>query len=63
VGGDEAREQQREVDRLEYRLRLQALRTQRLELYRMRKDNELDDDMLSEILRDLDIAEARLNRS
>ncbi|WP_061238159.1 Na+/H+ antiporter [Ectopseudomonas composti] len=62
-GGDEAREQQREVDRLEYRLRLQALRTQRLELYRMRKDNELDDDMLSEILRDLDIAEARLNRS
>ncbi|MGG2399731.1 Na+/H+ antiporter [Pseudomonas sp. SH1-B] len=62
-GGEEAREQQREVDRLEYRLRLQALRTQRLELYRMRKDNELDDDMLSEILRDLDIAEARLHKS
>ncbi|MDU9409880.1 cation:proton antiporter [Pseudomonas sp. zfem001] len=61
--GDEAREQQREVDRLEYRLRLQALRTQRLELYRMRKDNELDDDMLTEILRDLDIAEARLHKS
>ena len=57
------REQQREVDRLEYRLRLQALRTQRLELYRMRKDNELDDDMLTEILRDLDIAEARLHNS
>ncbi|SFO80041.1 monovalent cation:H+ antiporter, CPA1 family [Ectopseudomonas composti] len=60
--GDEAHEQQREVDRLEYRLRLQALRTQRLELYRMRKDNELDDDMLTEILRDLDIAEARLHK-
>ena len=51
------------MDRLEYRLRLQALRTQRLELYRMRKDNELDDDMLTEILRDLDIAEARLHKS
>ncbi|WP_277374273.1 Na+/H+ antiporter [Pseudomonas sp. AA-38] len=62
-GGDEAREQQRETDRLEYRLRLQALRTQRLELYRMRHDNELDDDLLAEILRDLDIAEARLNKS
>lgn len=62
-GGEEAREHQREVDRLEYRLRLQALRTQRLELYRMRKDNELDDDMLAEILRDLDIAEARLHKS
>lgn len=61
--GEESREQQREVDRLEYRLRLQALRTQRLELYRMRKDNELDDDMLTEILRDLDIAEARLHNS
>ena len=41
-------------------MRLQALRTQRLELYRMRKDNQLDDDMLAEILRDLDNAEARL---
>lgn len=59
---DEAREQQREMDSLEYRLRLQALRTQRLELYRMRKDNELDDDLLTEILRDLDIAEARLHK-
>lgn len=59
---EELREDQREMDRMEYRLRLQALRTQRLELYRMRKDNELDDDLLSEILRDLDIAEARLHK-
>lgn len=59
---EQAREQQHEMDRLEYRLRLQALRTQRLELYQMRKDNELDDDLLSEILRDLDIAEARLHK-
>lgn len=59
---EELREDQREMDRMEYRMRLQALRTQRLELYRMRKDNELDDDLLSEILRDLDIAEARLHK-
>jgi Na+/H+ antiporter len=59
---DDAREQQREMDRLEYRLRLQALRVQRLELYRMRKEDELDDDVLAEILRDLDIAEARLHK-
>lgn len=59
---EDVRENVREMDRLEYRLRLQALRTQRLELYRMRKDHELDDDLLSEILRDLDIAEARLHK-
>ena len=57
---EESREYQRQADQLEYRMRLQALRTQRLELYRMRKDNQLDDDMLAEILRDLDNAEARL---
>ena len=45
---------------LEQRLRLQALRAQRLELYRMRKEHQLDDDLLTEILRELDIAEARL---
>jgi Na+/H+ antiporter len=55
-------EQQSAVNQLEYRLRVQALRTQRLELYRMRHDNELDDDLLVEILRDLDIAEARLHK-
>ena len=49
-------------DGLEYRLRLQALRVQRLELYRMRRDNEIDDDQLGEILSDLDIAEARLHK-
>lgn len=46
---------------LEHRMRLQALRAQRLELYRMRKEHELDDDLLTEILRELDIAEARLH--
>ncbi len=57
---EESRDYQRQADQLEYRMRLHALRTQRLELYRMRKENQLDDDMLAEILRDLDNAEARL---
>ncbi|WXL27183.1 Na+/H+ antiporter [Ectopseudomonas mendocina] len=55
-------EKQYAVEELEHRLRLDALRTQRKELYRMRKENLLDDDMLMEILRDLDIAEARLHK-
>lgn len=57
---EESRDNQRQADQLEYRMRLHALRTQRLELYRMRKEHQLDDDMLAEILRDLDNAEARL---
>lgn len=50
------------MNAFEHHLRLQALRAQRLELYRMRKEHELDDDILAEILRDLDIAEARLHK-
>jgi NhaP-type Na+/H+ or K+/H+ antiporter len=59
---DEAGEQHVVAAQLEHRLRLDALRTQRQELYRMRRENRLDDDMLMEILRDLDIAEARLHK-
>ncbi|KRW62402.1 Na+/H+ antiporter [Pseudomonas sp. TTU2014-080ASC] len=59
---DEAGEQHAVAAQLEHRLRLDALRTQRQELYRMRRENQLDDDMLMEILRDLDIAEARLHK-
>lgn len=62
-GGEEAPAQQRIRNSLEHELRLQALRTQRLELYRMRKNDELDDDLLTEILRDLDIAESYLYKS
>jgi Na+/H+ antiporter len=61
-GEDTEREGQQQSNQLEHRLRLQALRAQRLELYQMRRENVLDDDMLSEILRDLDIAEARLSK-
>ncbi|GAB3462376.1 Na+/H+ antiporter [Azotobacter salinestris] len=59
----EARTRLRQMDALEQRLRLQALRSQRLELYRLRHRNQVDDDLLGEILRELDISEARLYRS
>ncbi|AJE20614.1 Na+/H+ antiporter [Azotobacter chroococcum NCIMB 8003] len=58
----EGRARLRQMDALEQRLRLQALRSQRLELYRLRHRNQVDDDLLGEILRELDISEARLHR-
>lgn len=58
----EARTRMRQMDELEQRLRLEALRAQRLELYRLRREHQVDDDLLGEILRDLDISEARLQR-
>jgi len=48
------------MDDLEGRLRLKALRAQRLELYSLRRHHEIGDDVLSEILRDLDLSEANL---
>ncbi|MFC0709287.1 Na+/H+ antiporter [Azorhizophilus paspali] len=59
----EARTRLRQMNALEQRLRLQALRSQRLELYRLRRRHQVDDDLLGEILRELDISEARLFRS
>lgn len=58
----EARARMRQMDALEQHLRLEALRAQRLELYRLRREHRVDDDLLGEILRDLDISEARLQR-
>ena len=49
-----------QMDLLESRLRLKALRAQRLELYSLRRHHEIGDDVLSEILRDLDLSEANL---
>lgn len=51
----------RRMNELERHLRLQALRAQRIELYRLRKEHQIDDDVLAQILRELDIAEARLS--
>ena len=44
------------------RLRIKALRAQRLELYSMRRHHEIGDDVLSEILKDLDMSEANLGQ-
>ena len=49
-----------QMDQLESRLRLKALRAQRLELYSLRRHHEIGDDVLSEVLRDLDLSEANL---
>jgi len=47
---------------LEARLRLAALRAQRLELYRLRKHEVLDDELVGELLHELDVAESMLQR-
>lgn len=52
-----------QMDQLESRLRLKALRAQRLELYSLRRHHEIGDDALSEILKDLDLSEANLGTS
>ena len=49
-----------QMDQLESRLRLKALRAQRLELYNLRRHHEIGDDALGEILKDLDLSEANL---
>ena len=49
-----------QMDQLESRLRLKALRAQRLELYSLRRHHEIGDDALGEILKDLDLSEANL---
>ncbi|WP_263141473.1 Na+/H+ antiporter [Pseudomonas sp. RIT-PI-AD] len=52
----------RTIQGLEQRLRLQALRAQRLELYRLRREHLIDDDVVRDILRELDISEAMQQR-
>lgn len=56
----QAQELATQMDQLESRLRLKALRAQRLELYSLRRHREIGDDALSEILKDLDLSEANL---
>ena len=56
----QAQELASQMDQLESRLRLKALRAQRLELYSLRRHHEIGDDALSEILKDLDLSEANL---
>lgn len=49
-----------QMDLLERRLRLRALRAQRLELYSLSRHHQIGDDVLREVLADLDMSEANL---
>ncbi|NWD68259.1 Na+/H+ antiporter [Pseudomonas gingeri] len=49
-----------QMDLLERRLRLKALRAQRLELYRLSRQHQIGDDVLREVLAELDLSEANL---
>jgi CPA1 family monovalent cation:H+ antiporter len=51
-----------QMDALEKRLRLRALRAQRLELYNLRRHHQIGDEVLREILGELDLNEANLGR-
>ncbi|WP_248794638.1 Na+/H+ antiporter [Pseudomonas sp. MWU13-2105] len=49
-----------QMDQLDRRLRLKALRAQRLELYRLSRQHQIGDDVLREVLAELDLSEANL---
>ncbi|HCS43072.1 MAG TPA: Na+/H+ antiporter [Pseudomonas sp.] len=49
-----------QMDLLERRLRLKALRAQRLELYKLSRHHQIGDDVLREVLAELDLSEANL---
>ena len=49
-----------QMDLLERRLRLKALRAQRLELYNLSRHHQIGDDVLREVLGELDLSEANL---
>jgi len=51
-----------QMDLLERRMRLKALRAQRLELYKLSRHHQIGDDVLREVLADLDLSEANLGR-
>jgi CPA1 family monovalent cation:H+ antiporter len=49
-----------QMDQLERKLRLKALRAQRLELYSLSRHHRIGDDVLREVLSELDMSEANL---
>ncbi|MHA3735052.1 Na+/H+ antiporter [Pseudomonas sp. Eth.TT006] len=51
-----------QMDLLERRLRLKALRAQRLELYSLSRQHRIADDVLREVLGELDLSEANLGQ-
>mgnify|MGYP006196722075 CR=1 FL=1 len=56
----EAQALARHMDLLERKLRLKALRAQRLELYSLSRHHQIGDDVLREVLAELDMGEANL---
>ena len=56
----EAQALAQQMDLLERKLRLKALRAQRLELYSLSRHHRIGDDVLREVLADLDMTEANL---
>ncbi len=51
-----------QMDLLERRMRLKALRAQRLELYSLRLHHQIGDEALREVLGELDLTEANLGQ-
>ena len=49
-----------QMDQLERRLRLRALRAQRLELYKLHRHQQVGDDVVRQVLGELDMSEANL---
>ncbi|SEJ35756.1 Na+/H+ antiporter [Pseudomonas sp. NFR16] len=49
-----------QMDQVEKRMRINALRAQRLELYRLHRHHQIGDDVLGQILAELDLNEANL---
>lgn len=58
----EARELAHQMDLLERRLRLRALRAQRLELYSLHRQHLVGDEVVRQVLGDLDMSEANLGQ-
>ena len=58
----EAQALARQMDQLERRLRIKALRAQRLELYELRRRHLIGDEALREVLAELDMNEANLGQ-
>ncbi|NBA95392.1 Na+/H+ antiporter [Pseudomonas sp. R5(2019)] len=51
-----------QMDQLERRLRLRALKAQRLELYKLRRHHKIGDEVLRQVLGELDMSEASLGQ-
>jgi len=58
----EAQALAQQMDLLERKLRLKALRAQRLELYSLSRHHQIGDDVLREVLAELDMSEANLGQ-